>query len=152
MSYVVQQLQNWLISWMFNWFKMVSVRFLGRKCFIQPLLSSEFSIDLCFDDMLEQHGVGLKKPHMHIYTEYFDWMVFVTLNLTRLFAELVYFMLHVPLQAINTRDLTLLLALMKFWAWSAKFCRLNPWFLACNIKLAHACGFISNLHSSIVDN
>jgi len=36
------------------------------------------------------------------------------LNLTRLFAELVYFMLHVPLQAINTRDLTLLLALMKF--------------------------------------
>ena len=59
---------------------MVSVRFLGRKleCFIQPLLSSEFSIDLCFDDMLEQHGVGLKKPHMHINTEYFDQMVFVT--------------------------------------------------------------------------
>ena len=57
---------------MFNWFKMVSVRFLGRKCIIQPLLSSEFSIDLCFDDMLEQHGVGLKKPHMHIHTEYFD--------------------------------------------------------------------------------
>ena len=36
------------------------------------------------------------------------------LNLTRLFAELVYFMLNVPSQAINTRDLTLLLALMKF--------------------------------------
>ena len=56
---------------------MVSVRFLGRKCFIQPLLSSDFSIDLSFDDiMLEQQGVGLKKPHMHntlhITTEYFD--------------------------------------------------------------------------------
>ena len=38
------------------------------------------------------------------------------LNLTRLFAELFYFMLHVPSQAINTRDLTLLLALMKFRA------------------------------------
>ena len=72
MSYVVQYLQNWLISWLFNWFKMVSVRFLGRKCFIQPLLSSDFSIDLCFDDMLEQQGVGLKKPHMHINPRYFD--------------------------------------------------------------------------------
>ena len=51
---------------------LVSVRFLGRKCFIQPLLSSDFSINLCFDDMLEQEGVGLKKPHMHIHTEYFD--------------------------------------------------------------------------------
>ena len=48
------------------------LRFLGRKCIIQPLLSSDFSIDLCFDDMLEQQGVGLKKPHMHINTEYFD--------------------------------------------------------------------------------
>ena len=48
------------------------VRFLGRKCFIQPLLSSDFSIDLCFDDMLEKQGFGLKKPHMHINTEYFD--------------------------------------------------------------------------------
>ena len=67
------------------------------------------------------------------------------LNLTRLFAELFYYELHVPSKAINTRDLTLLLALMKFWAWLAKFCRLNPWFLACNINLAHACGFISNL-------
>ena len=31
MSYVVQQLQNWLISWLFNWFNMVSVRFLGTS-------------------------------------------------------------------------------------------------------------------------
>ena len=39
---------------------MVSVKFLGRECFIQPLLLSDFSIDsdLCFDDMLEQQGPG----------------------------------------------------------------------------------------------
>ena len=49
------------------------------------------------------------------------------LNLTRLFAELFYFMLQVPSQAINKRYLTLLLALMKFRAWSAKNCRFNPW-------------------------
>ena len=38
------------------------------------------------------------------------------LNLRRLFAELFYLMLHVPSQAINTRDLTLLLASMQFSA------------------------------------
>ena len=73
-------------------------------------------------------------------------------RLTGLFVELFYFMLQVPSQAINTRDLTLLLALMKFRAWLAKFCLVNPSFLARNIKLAHACGFIHYLHSGIVDN
>ena len=42
-------------------FNMFLVRFLGRKCFIQPLLSSDYSINLRFNDMLEQQGVGLKK-------------------------------------------------------------------------------------------
>ena len=183
MSYVVQHLQNWLISWFFNWFKMVSVRFLERKCFIQPLLSSEFSIDLCFDDILEQHGVGLKKVE-ETTLAYSHWILRLNcvcdkhfpitgriskkqaqmclaqsfigsdrkLNCTRLFAELFYFMLQVPSQAINTRDLTLLLALMKFRAWLAKFCLVNPSLLARNIKRAHACGFIYYLHSGIVDN
>ena len=31
----------------------------SRECFIQPLSSSDYSIDHCFDDMLEQQGVAL---------------------------------------------------------------------------------------------
>ena len=50
----------------------VSVMFLGSNCFIQPLLSSECSIYHCFDDMLEQQGVALKKLHMHINPNNFN--------------------------------------------------------------------------------
>ena len=55
---------------------MVSVGFLGRK-FILPLLSIDYSINHCFDDILEQQGIALKKLHMHINPKYFNWMVFV---------------------------------------------------------------------------
>ena len=36
MSYVEQQLQNWFVCWFFDWMNMVSVKFLGCQCFIQP--------------------------------------------------------------------------------------------------------------------
>ena len=51
---------------------MVSVKFLGCVCFIQPLLSSYHSINHCFDDTLEQQGVSRKKLHMHINPKYFN--------------------------------------------------------------------------------
>ena len=152
----MQQLQNCLISWLFNWFKMpvVFVMFLGCKCFIQPLFSSDCSIDLCFDDMLEQQGVGLKKLQMVINPKCFNWMVFVIsifqllagsrrnkhecawpneistpmgslISQDSLWSSFIscYMCHHRP----NTRDLTLLLALMKFRAWSANFV---AWILA----------------------
>ena len=86
MSYSVQQQQNWLISWLFIWFNMVSVRFLGSKYFIQPLLLSDYSINHCFNNMLEQQGIALRKIHLHINPKYFDWMVFV-ISIFQLLAE-----------------------------------------------------------------
>ena len=83
MSYVEQQLQNWFISWFFNWINIVPVRFLGRKCFVQALLSSGYT----FNDKLEQQGVGLRKIYMHSNPKYFDWMVF-ELRIFLLLAEL----------------------------------------------------------------
>ena len=55
------------------------------KCLIPPLISSDFRINLCFNNILEQQGVGLKKPHMHIDPKYFDWMVSV-INIFQLLA------------------------------------------------------------------
>ena len=175
MSYVVQQLQNCLISWFFNWINMVSVKFLGRTTVVDALFNHSFRVIVESIIALmttswssrDCQGVALRKLHLHMNSKYFNWMVFV-ISIFQVLAESrrnkhesawpyyfstvmgilisqdslrsFYFMLHVPSQA------------MKFRAWLAKFCCLNPRFLARNIKLAHTCSFISNLHWGIVDN
>ena len=77
MSYVQQQLQNWFIGWFFNWINMVPVRFLDRWCIIQQLLSSDYSIDHCFYDKLQQQDIVLRKLCMHGNSQHFDWIVFM---------------------------------------------------------------------------
>ena len=86
MSYILQQLHNWLISLLLIWFNMVfqAVRFLGHKCFVHPLLLSDYSINHCFHNMLE--GVGLKKLNMLINPKNLNWMVFV-MRIFQLLAE-----------------------------------------------------------------
>ena len=86
MSSVEQQLQNWFTGWVLNWINTVSVRFLDRKCFIQRLFSSDYSMDHCFNDKLQQQNSGSSKLCMHGKCQYFDWMVFV-MKIFRLLAE-----------------------------------------------------------------
>ena len=48
--------------------------------------SSDYSIDHCFNDKLQQQNSGSRKLCMHGNCQYFDWMVFV-MKIFRLLAE-----------------------------------------------------------------
>ncbi len=130
MSYVEQQPEKWFIGWFFNWINMVPVRFLESQCFVQQLLSSDYSIDPCFYNKLQQQDIGLRKLCMHGNCQHFDWMVFL-MKIFQLLAE-------------SGRKKQKCLSEF-LWA------KFDLWFVAREIRLAYSCAFVSTLHASVVD-
>ena len=115
MSYVEQQSQHWFQI------NMVRVKFLGPKCFIQPLLSTDYCIDHCLNDTLEKRalvsGNSIRIVTLNTSIKWWLQEAFSNqwqnskkqeqvclaqlsidfhgeLNLTGQFAELFHFMLH----------------------------------------------------------